>query len=90
MLKLALILCLALLAAGCVSAAWKDVLKSKDTYKACLAANPDNPDKCESLRRAYEADFQAYEGVWNRGTISIEEKDRATISIEKKDKGEVP
>ena len=62
MLRLALVLCLTLLISGCGIAAKvnarDDMFKSKDAYKACLAANPDNPDKCEALRRAYEADVK--------------------------------
>jgi hypothetical protein len=68
MLRLTFILCLALLVAACggVSAkvnARNDMLKSKDAYKACLPANPDNPDKSEALKRAYEADLKAYEAT---------------------------
>jgi hypothetical protein len=80
MLRLTLILCAVLVVSGCGVAAKvtarEDMQNSKAAYKACLAANPDNPDKCEALRRAYEADIQAYretsKGLRPGHTISIE------------------
>jgi hypothetical protein len=81
MLRLTLILCLALLVSGCGIAAKvtarEDMQNSKAAYKACLAANPDNPDKCEAQRRAYEADIKAYretsKGIRPGGVVSVEE-----------------
>ena len=37
-----------------------DMEQSKNTYKACLAANAAHPAACEASRMAYEADMKAY------------------------------
>jgi membrane-bound lytic murein transglycosylase len=37
-----------------------DMENSKATYEKCLRQNPDDPSKCEALKRAYEADFETY------------------------------
>ncbi len=34
---------------------------SKAAYENCLKQNPQDPDKCESLKRIYEADMNAYQ-----------------------------
>lgn len=36
---------------------------SKAQYKACLRANPDNPDACAAQKAAYEADIKAYREI---------------------------
>jgi len=68
------------------------MLKSKDAYKARIAANPDNPDKCEALKRAYEADLKAYEatsrGIRPGGTISIEKEWSTRFEIQAVTPGE--
>jgi hypothetical protein len=33
---------------------------SKAAYQRCLEQNPSDPSKCESLKRVYEADLDAY------------------------------
>lgn len=49
---------------GCGTAdkvrARKDMENSQAVYKRCLEQYPDDPSRCEALRRAYEADVQAY------------------------------
>jgi hypothetical protein len=37
------------------------MLTSMAAYARCLEQNPDDPSKCEALKRAYEADCRAYE-----------------------------
>lgn len=61
----AIILAVALaLANGCGTTAKaearKDMDNSKAAYERCLQQNPDNPSQCEALKRAYEADVEAY------------------------------
>lgn len=43
--------------------AWKELKESKTIYKECLMRHPENPKKCEGLRRAYEADMKAYRAI---------------------------
>lgn len=43
---------------------------SKDDYKACLQANPDNASKCEVQRQLYEVDRDAVEAT-SRGHIKV-------------------
>lgn len=50
-----------------------DMESSKTAYKQCLKEHPDDPDKCEALRRAYEADLKAYRA--RVGTISVEKNE---------------
>lgn len=45
---------------------------SKTAYKQCLEEHPDDPDKCEALRRAYEADLKAYRAIMPSDNISVE------------------
>ncbi len=64
-----------LLFCGCdVSARIKcrnDMVRSKDAYKQCLEQYPDDPSKCETLRKAYEADLNAYQAtIGEVGNIS--------------------
>lgn len=47
------------------------MMRSRDAYDRCLKANPDNPNKCESFRRTYDADLQAYEATRPHG-ISVQ------------------
>lgn len=80
MLRLAFIFCVALFLSGCGVAAMQqsrtDMINAKHEYEACLKANPNNPDKCEALRRAFKADLETYEATRNGlrpgGVISIE------------------
>lgn len=81
MKKLVILSISLLFLSGCAVAnkmkAQSDMVNSKDAYKSCLIANPDNPDKCEGLRRAYEADLQANKQVKNpfrRSLITIEQE----------------
>ncbi len=54
-----------------------DMEDSKAAYKRCLQQNPDDPSKCEALKRAFEADLKAYretkKGVGPGHTISIDQ-----------------
>lgn len=54
-----------------------DMEISKAAYKRCLEQNPDNPSKCEALKRAYEADLKAYretsKGIRPGYTISVDQ-----------------
>ena len=54
-----------------------DMEASKAAYKRCLEQNPDNPSKCESLKRAYEADLKAYretsKGIRSGYSISVDQ-----------------
>ena len=54
-----------------------DMEVSKAAYKRCLEQNPDDPSKCEALRRAYEADLKAYRetsrGIRPGYTISVDQ-----------------
>jgi len=59
--------------------AWKELEKSKAAYKECLMTHSENPDKCEGLRKAYEADVKAYRAIMGR-SVTIEEE----VTIEKK------
>lgn len=47
--------------AGSVIQAREDMQNSKSAYKQCLAANFQDPDKCESAKRIYEADLAVYQ-----------------------------
>jgi membrane-bound lytic murein transglycosylase len=38
----------------------KDMENSRTAYEKCLRQYPDDPSKCEALKRAYEADFETY------------------------------
>jgi hypothetical protein len=38
----------------------KDMENSKAAYKKCLRQYPDDPSKCEALKRAYEEDLKTY------------------------------
>jgi predicted small secreted protein len=63
---------------GCVTAkAGQDMENSRIAYKKCLEEHPDDPDKCEALRRAFEADLNAYRatspGITSHGAISVEQ-----------------
>ena len=33
---------------------------SKAAYEKCLQQNPDDPSRCEALKRAYEVDLEIY------------------------------
>ncbi len=52
------------LANGCGSTAKaeakRDLENSQAAYERCLQQNPGDPSKCEALKRAYEADVEAY------------------------------
>lgn len=37
-----------------------DLENSKAAYERCLRQYPDDPSKCETLKRAYEADFETH------------------------------
>jgi len=54
-----------------------DMEVSKAAYKKCLEQHPDDPSKCEALRRAYEADLKAYretsKGIRPGYTISVDQ-----------------
>lgn len=58
-------LIIAMTLAGCGVAAMiqarEDMQTSKAAYKQCLAAHFQDPDKCESARRIYEADLAVYQ-----------------------------
>ena len=43
------------------AAAKKEMEQSRAAYERCLQQNPGDPSQCEALRRAYEADVQAYQ-----------------------------
>ncbi len=38
----------------------KEMEQSRAAYERCRQQNPGDPSKCEALRKAYEADVQAY------------------------------
>ena len=80
--RLFVVLAVALaLTSGCGVAskvnARNDMEASKMAYKRCLEQNPNDPSKCEALRRAYEADMQAYretsKGIRPGHVISIDQ-----------------
>jgi hypothetical protein len=84
MRRLSLIACLVVVLAvcgGCGIAAKvrarDDMESSKATYKRCLELNADDPNKCEALRRVYEADIKAYretsKGIRPGATISVDQ-----------------
>ncbi len=56
---------------GCATAdqisAKNAMLASKAAYERCLEQNPAVPSKCEALRKAYEADYQAYQAAKKAG-----------------------
>jgi hypothetical protein len=37
-----------------------DMENSRAAYEKCLQQYPEDPSKCEALKRAYEADFETY------------------------------
>jgi hypothetical protein len=43
------------------------MLSSMAAYAECLKQHPDDPSQCEALRRAYEADYQAYQAAEQAG-----------------------
>jgi len=47
------------------------MLTSMAAYARCLEQNPDDPSKCEALKRAYEADRRAYEEAGRGGGPTI-------------------
>jgi len=55
----------------------EDMEQSKAFYKKCLEQHHDDPSKCESLRRAFEADLKAYretsKGIRPGYTISVDQ-----------------
>ena len=60
-----------------IARARNDMEDSKAAYKRCLQQNPDDPSKCEALKRAFEADLKAYretkKGIGRGHTISIDQ-----------------
>jgi hypothetical protein len=56
---------------GCATAdqvrAKNAMLASMAAYAKCLEQNPADSSKCEALRRAYEADYQAYQEAEQEG-----------------------
>jgi hypothetical protein len=46
-----------------VMQSWNEVSASKAAYKNCLLENSQKPEKCTSLKEAYEADLQVYESA---------------------------
>lgn len=56
---------------GCATAdqvrAKNAMLASKAAYERCLQQNPADPSRCEALRKAYEADYQAYQEAKKEG-----------------------
>lgn len=54
-----------------------DMEASKAAYKRCLEQNPNDPSKCEGLKRAFEADLKAYretsKGIRPGYTISVDQ-----------------
>jgi hypothetical protein len=49
----------------------KDLENSKAAYEKCLRQYPDDPSQCEPLKRAYEANFEAYrEASKSRGPVT--------------------
>ena len=57
-MRICLILALAISLAGCAVAekiaARNEYQKSAENYRQCMAANPNNPQQCETLRLAME------------------------------------
>ena len=45
----------------------KDLEDSKAAYKKCLEQNPDDPSKCDVLKKIYEADLEAYNALKSQG-----------------------
>jgi hypothetical protein len=45
-----------------------DLENSKAAYKKCLEQNPDAPMKCETLKKIYEADLEAYNALKSQGS----------------------
>jgi len=37
--------------------------ESKQAYKECLYANPDDTQKCDALEKAYVVDLEAYRSI---------------------------
>ena len=56
---------------GCATAdqvrAKNAMLASRAAYERCLQQNPTDSSKCEALRKAYEADYQAYQEAEQEG-----------------------
>ena len=71
MRKLFALIIILVLGSGCGVVAMdrigREMELSKATYKKCLEQNQNDPSKCEALRRAYEADLQAYREAIIRG-----------------------
>jgi len=67
LMKIMIIVVIALFLAGCQiyrpytpeGLAKSSLFRSKEAYTDCLKANPDNPDKCENLKRIYEVELEA-------------------------------
>jgi hypothetical protein len=71
-LLLAMVLSAALaFSVGCATSdqvrAKNDMLASMAAYAKCLEQNPADPSKCEALKRAYEADYRAYQAAQKGG-----------------------
>jgi hypothetical protein len=54
-----------------------DMEQSKVAYKECLGQHSQDPNQCEGLRRAYEADIAAYRatssGVRSGAVVDVQE-----------------
>lgn len=66
--KIYLMFVFTFLLVGCaphLTAGW-DMNTSKEKYKECLEANPDDHQKCEQLRKLFEVDRSAVEAIGDR------------------------
>jgi hypothetical protein len=74
LLALMLIAALALAnscATGDQARAKNAMLASMAAYARCLEENPGDPSKCEALRKAYEADWRAYQEASHGGGATV-------------------
>jgi len=51
-----------------LSRARKDMENSQAAYERCRRQYPDDPSKCETLKRAYEADVETYQQAGRAAT----------------------
>jgi hypothetical protein len=45
------------------NAARDELVASQAAYQTCLKQNSEHPEKCEGLRRAFEADLKTFEAL---------------------------
>ena len=54
---------LALCSTGCARAELARARQARETYQACLAEHPREPERCEDLRTAMNREYDRYESV---------------------------